>query len=90
MSIGYRFYLIDSIDVYKLIELLDDPRVHDTIKKLIDTYGTLNGIIYFLDSFTFDKDILSVLKALGIVSEIDGKIYLILPNLKILKNVYEY
>lgn len=90
MSIGYRFYIIDNIDVYKLIELLADPRFQSIIKNLLDTYGTLDGIIYFIDSFKIDKEILSVLKSLGIVSEIDGKLYIILPNLKVLKNIYTY
>ncbi len=90
MSIGYRFYILDNIDIYKLIELLSDPRLRDTIKNLIDMYGTLDGVIYFIDSFKMDKDILSVLKSLGIISEVDGKLYIIIPNLKVLKNIYTY
>ncbi|MGC9133553.1 MAG: hypothetical protein ACP5GJ_04095 [Nanopusillaceae archaeon] len=90
MSIGYRLFILDNIDIYKLLDLITDPKIQDIIKKLIDNYGTLDGVIYFLDSYSFDKDVISILKSLGIVSEVDGKLYIIIPNLKVFKSIYTY
>ncbi len=90
MSIGYRLFILDNIDIYKLLDLITDPKIQDIIKKLIDNYGTLNGVIYYLDSYPFDKEIISILKSLGIVSEVDGKLYIIIPNLKVFKSIYTY
>jgi len=88
VCIPYDIYLDDGIELNKIINMLNDENIR-RIKEFLSKYVNSNNYLEQINDTDIqnNQDIIYIMKFLGIVTEVSGKYYVIIPVAKTLINI---
>jgi hypothetical protein len=88
VCIPYDIYLDDGIELNKLFSMLNDENIR-RIREFLIKYVNSNNYLELINDTDVqnNQDIIYIMKYLGIVTEVSGKYYVIIPVAKTLINI---
>ena len=88
VCIPYDIYLDDGIELNKIFSMLNDENIKK-IKEFLNKYINSNNYLEQINDIDIqnNQDIIYIMKYLGIITEVSGKYYVIVPVAKTLINI---
>ncbi len=88
VCIPYDIYLDDGIELNKIFSMLNDENIKK-IKEFLNKYINSNNYLEQINDIDIQNnpDIIYIMKYLGIITEVSGKYYVIVPVAKTLINI---